>query len=267
MTEPLDQNIQLRIDGPIARVTLNRSDRHNAFDDRVIAALSACFDNLATNETVRVVILASTGKSFSAGADLGWMKRSAGYRNAENEADARKLAEMLAKLNLLPKPTIALVQGGAYGGGVGLVAACDIALAAEGAKFSLTETRLGLIPSVISPYVLAAIGARAARRYFLTAEFFDAAEAYRLGLVHSVVPADELTEAGDRLIKHLLDAAPGAVADAKRLIADIAGQPIDDTIIGETARRIANARSSDEGREGISAFLERRKPGWRLEKD
>jgi methylglutaconyl-CoA hydratase len=265
MTETSQQNILLTIEGPVARVVLNRPDRHNAFDDIIIATLANCFEGLATDDAVRVIVLSAIGKSFSAGADLGWMKRSAGYSKAENEADARKLAEMLATLNRLPKPTIALVQGGAYGGGVGLVAACDIAIASDAAKFSLTETRLGLIPSVISPYVLAAIGARAARRYFLTAEFFDAAEAFRLGLVHSIVPADELAEAGQLMVKHLLDAAPDAVADAKRLIADIAGQPIDDTLIGETARRIANARSSNEGREGIAAFLEQRKPGWRPE--
>lgn len=257
------KNVEITIHGPVARVTLNRPDRHNAFDDTVIAALAGSFDALARQSAVRVVVLAAAGRSFSAGADLEWMKRTAAYGPAENEADAAVLAGMLGKLNGLPKPTVALVQGGAYGGGVGLVAACDIAIAAEDAIFSLSEVRLGIIPAVISPYVVAAIGPRAARRYFLTAERFGAREAHRIGLVHEVVPVDDLAAAGDRMIERLLAAGPNAAEQAKKLIADVAGRPVDADLIAETARRIAQIRTSPEGQEGIAAFLERRKPAWR----
>lgn len=262
MTAASEPNVVLTVEGGIGRITLDRPDRHNAFDDGVIAELDAILDQVAVNDDARVVVLAANGKSFSAGADLGWMKRTAGYSVADNEADALVLAKMLSKLDTLPKPTVALVQGGAYGGGVGLVAACDMAIAADDAVFCLSEVKLGIIPSVISPYVLAAMGQRAARRYFLTAERFDAAEAHRLGLVHDVVPADGLIAAGDRLTEALLVAGPAALAKAKQLIAHVAGQPIDSALITETARRIAEARASAEGQEGIAAFLERRKPGW-----
>jgi methylglutaconyl-CoA hydratase len=241
---------------------LNRPDRHNAFDDRVVVSLSHIFDALARQSEVGAVVLAAEGKSFCAGADLAWMKRTARYEAAENQADALQLAEMLAKLDRMPKPTVALVQGGAYGGGVGLVAACDIAIAADDARFALSEVRLGLIPSVISPYVIAAIGARESRRYFLTAEPFGAAEAYGIGLVHQVVPADDLEAAGERMIRHLLAAGPNAAASAKKLIADVAGRPVDAALMKETARRIAEARAGSEGQEGIAAFFERRKPDW-----
>ena len=257
------KNVEITIHGPVARVTLNRPDRHNAFDDTVIAALASSFDALAKQSAVRVVVLAAAGRSFSAGADLEWMKRTAAYSPAENEADAAVLAGMLGKLNGLTKPTVALVQGGAYGGGVGLVAACDIAIAADDAVFSLSEVRLGIIPSVISPYVVAAIGPRAARRYFLTAERFGAHEAHRIGLVHEVVPVDDLAAAGDRMVERLLAAGPNAAEQAKKLIADVAGRPVDADLIAETARRIAQIRTGPEGQEGIAAFLERRKPVWR----
>ena len=265
MTTPSDANVVLQIGNGIGRITLNRPDRHNAFDDVVIIELAKILDRVATDPEVRVVVLAANGKSFSAGADLAWMKRTATYTVAENEADALVLAEMLSRLNTLPKPTVALVQGGAYGGGVGLVAACDMAIAADNAVFCLSEVKLGLIPSVISPYMLAAIGARAARRYFLTAERFDAAEAHRLGLVHEVVSADDLAAAGDRLTDYLLAAGPGATGKAKQLIAQVTGKPIDQELKEETARRIAEARASAEGQEGISAFFERRKPDWPTE--
>lgn len=257
-----DNNVILSVADKIARLTLNRPERHNAFDDRMIAVLDDRLSEIAGNPHIRVVLLAAEGKSFSAGADLDWMKRMAGYSQAENEADAKALGQMLARLNTLAVPTVALVQGGAYGGGVGLVAACDMAIAAEEAVFCLSEVRLGIIPSVVSPYVLAAIGQRAARRYFLTAERFDAVEAHRLGLVHEVVPASELSGAADRLVEQLLAGGPAAIASAKQLIADVGGRPVDEALITETARRIAAARASDEGREGITAFLERRKPGW-----
>lgn len=257
-----DNNVILSVADNIARLTLNRPERHNAFDDRMIAVLDDRLSEIADNPHIRVVLLAAEGKSFSAGADLDWMKRMAGYSQAENEADAKALGQMLARLNTLAVPTVALVQGGAYGGGVGLVAACDMAIAAENAVFCLSEVRLGIIPSVVSPYVLAAIGQRAARRYFLTAERFDAVEAHRLGLVHEVVPASELSGAADRLVEQFLAGGPAAIASAKQLIADVGGRPVDEALITETARRIAAARASDEGREGIAAFLERRKPGW-----
>jgi methylglutaconyl-CoA hydratase len=260
-----EHTVTLTVESGIARLTLNRSERHNAFDDQMIAVLDNRLQEIAGNSEVRVVILAAEGKSFSAGADLDWMKRMAGYSQAENEADAKALGDMLARLNTLPVPTIALVQGGAYGGGVGLVAACDLAIATDDAVFALTEVRLGIIPSVVSPYVLGAIGQRAARRFFLTAERFDASEAHRIGLVHEVVPAGKLNLAADRLVKYLLAGGPSAIATAKQLIADLAGRPIDEATITETAHRIAAARASDEGKEGISAFLERRKPGWDAE--
>lgn len=265
MTIQSESNVVLEVAGHVGRITLNRPDRHNAFDDAVIADLTDLLDQVEKDHEVRVVVLAATGKSFSAGADLGWMKKTASYTVAENEADALVLAEMLSKLDTLPKPTVALVQGGAYGGGVGLVAACDMAIAADNAVFCLSEVKLGLIPSVISPYMLAAIGARAARRYFLTAERFDAAEAHRLGLVHEVVPADDLTAAGDRLTGFLLAAGPAALAKAKQLIAHVNGHPKNAELRLETARRIADARASAEGQEGIAAFFEKRKPDWPTE--
>jgi methylglutaconyl-CoA hydratase len=247
----------------VGTLWLNRPDLHNAFDDALIAEVSKALDVLAKDPSVRVVLLAGKGKSFSAGADLAWMKRMAGYSAAQNEADAAELANMLHRLNVLPKPTIALVQGAALGGGVGLVAACDMAIAADDAVFSLSETRLGLIPSVISPYVIAAMGVRAARRYFLTAERFDAVKAERLGLVSAVVPADKLMAEGARLAELLCQNGPRAVGEAKDLIAYVAGRPNDAELRAETARRIARVRATPEGREGVAAFLEKRKPSWR----
>jgi methylglutaconyl-CoA hydratase len=249
------------IDGPVARLTLNRPERHNAFDDTLIAALDSALATLAADNAVRVVLLAAAGKSFSAGADLNWMRRMAGYSDAENRADAERLAALLGGLDRLAKPTVALVQGAAIGGGVGLVAACDIAIASEAALFALSEVRLGLIPSVISPYVVAAIGARASRRYMLTAERFDAAEALRLGLVHQVVAADALEDAARAAVRHLLAGGPAAIAESKALVRDV-DRPLTDAIVADTAARIARLRASPEGREGVSAFLEKRKPAW-----
>ncbi len=246
----------------IATLWLDRPDRHNAFDDGLIRELDDAIDILGKNRAVRVVILAGKGKSFSAGADLGWMRRMADASEADNEKGAADLAEMMHRLSSLAKPTVALVQGAALGGGVGLVAACDMAVAAADAVFALSEVRLGLIPSVISPYVIAAIGPRAAQRYFLTAERFDAVTAERLGLVHAVVPAEQLWAEGRRLAALLVQNAPTAMAEAKRLIADVAGRPIDAALRTETARRIARLRAGAEAREGVSAFLEKRKPRW-----
>ncbi len=255
--------IRLAATDGIATLTLNRPERHNAFDDRLIAEIGLTLARLADDDTVGVVMLAAAGNSFSAGADLDWMRRMAGYHRAENEADALRLAEMMRALDTLPKPTIALVHGAAYGGGVGLVAACDIAIAAESASFCLSEVRLGLIPAVISPYVLAAIGRRAARRYMLSAERFDAREAHRIGLVHGVVAAPALDAAGVALARTLLDNGKEAMADTKRLIAEVADRPVDAALMALTAHRIAAARARAEGAEGLAAFLEKRAPAWR----
>lgn len=247
----------------IAKITLNRPEIHNAFDDLLIAELMAVFKRIAADDSVKVVILTGSGKSFSAGADLNWMRRMAGYSREENLADANALAELMRVMNSLPKPLVGLVQGAAYGGGVGLVACCDIALGTEKASFCLSEVKLGLIPAVISPYVVAAIGERAVRRYFLTAEVMAAAEALRIGLLHEVV-ADEaaLWERCELLTAALLKNGPKSVAAAKNLIAAIAGMQIDAALITETAERIASQRSSAEGREGVAAFLEKRKATW-----
>ena len=248
----------------VATVTLNRPEAHNAFNAEVIERLSEVFADLAGADGVRVVLLEAVGKSFSAGADLNWMKHAADFTKEENREDARALAEMLRRLNTLPKPTVALVQGAAFGGGVGLMAACDMVVAVRNAEFSLSEIKLGLIPATISPYVIAAIGARQARRYFLTGERFDADEACRIGLVHEVVGDTEaLDAAGQRIVERLFAAPPGALAAAKDLIAAVAGRPIDADVIEDTARRIADRRTHPEAREGIDAFLEKRQPDWR----
>ena len=248
-------------DDGVAWVTLTRPEVHNAFDDTLIAELSAVLGGFASDERVRAVVLGAQGRSFSAGADLNWMQRMAGYSERENLDDARALADLMRRLYELPKPTLALVQGPTYGGGVGLVACCDIAIAAETAHFCFSEVRLGLIPAAIGPYVIAAMGERAARRYFLTAETFSAREAMRFGLVHDVVPDEALRDIGRRVIKALLRGGPNAQVAAKDLILTISGRPLDD-LAEETATRIARLRVSEEGREGIAAFLEKRKPGW-----
>jgi methylglutaconyl-CoA hydratase len=257
-----DDAIRLDVSGGVGRITMARPEKHNAFDDGLIADLSAAFDTAGRDDAVRVVVLEGEGKSFSAGADLGWMQRMADYSDAENLEDARKLAHMVRVLNELPRPTIARVQGAAFGGGVGLVAACDIALASQAASFCLSEARLGLIPSVISPYVVEAIGARAARRYFQTAERFDAETALALGLVHEVVPRERLDGRLDELIGILLDNGPAAMAASKGLIRRVASGPVDDAMVEDTAQRIADIRATDEGREGVQAFLEKRRPNW-----
>jgi methylglutaconyl-CoA hydratase len=248
----------------LAVVTLNRPERHNAFNADIIARLATIFDEIAKEDALRAMILRAEGPSFSAGADLDWMRAAADYTYDDNLDDARALADMLRRLNDLPLPTIALVQGPAYGGGVGLVSACDIAVAVESASFAFSEVRLGIVPATISPYVIDAIGPRAARRYFLTGERFDAAEAKRIGLVHEVVPdAAALGHAGDRLVESIWQGAPGAIASAKDLIFAVAHEPIDEETIEETAERIAERRATDEAKEGLEAFLAKRKPAWR----
>jgi methylglutaconyl-CoA hydratase len=258
-----DDVIRLNVSGGVGRITMALPEKHNAFDDGLVADLSAAFEAAGRDDAVRVVVLEGEGKSFSAGADLGWMQRMADYSDAENLADARKLAGMMCILNELPRPTIARVQGAAFGGGVGLVAACDIALASQAANFCLSEARLGLIPSVISPYVVEAIGARAARRYFQTAEQFDADTALALGLVHEVVPADQLDTRLEEMVGILLKNGPAAMAASKDLIRRVAAGPIDDAMVEDTAVRIADIRATDEGREGVQAFLEKRGADWR----
>jgi methylglutaconyl-CoA hydratase len=254
--------VRLERDGAVATLVLARPALHNAFDDALIAALTATFVALDADADVRVVVLAAEGRSFSAGADLNWMQRMAAYSEAENLADARALGALMRTLAGLSKPTIARVQGSAFGGGVGLVACCDIAVAVPDAKFALTEVRLGLIPAVISPYVVRAIGERAARRYFLTAERFDAHEAHRLGLVHQVVAADALDAAVDAIVAELLKGGPAALAASKSLIDAVAGRPVDAAVIDDTAQRIARQRAGAEGREGVTAFLDKRTPSW-----
>jgi len=258
-----DDSILMQIDSRgVAQLTLNRPRIHNAFDDSLIARLSGLLAELEARPGLRALVLSSEGRSFSAGADLNWMRRMAGYSESENRADALKLAELMSRLNRMPVPTIARVQGPAFGGGVGLIACCDMAVGAERAVFSLSEVRLGIIPAVISPYVIAAIGERAARRFILTGERFDSAEALRLGLLHQVVAEDGLDRAVDRLLEELLKCGPRAQAAAKRLIRDVAGRPVNPALIVDTAERITALRASPEGREGLTAFLEKRAPDW-----
>jgi methylglutaconyl-CoA hydratase len=253
--------VRIEIENGIGTVLMDRPDRHNAFDEHVIAELTAGFAGLGADESVRAVVLRGAGKSFSAGADLDWMRRMAAYDEAANLADARALAALMRTIDTLPKPTVALVHGAAYGGGVGLVACCDIAIATEAAAFSLSEVKLGLIPAVISPYVVRAIGARAARRYFLTAERFDAVEARRLGLVHELAASDGLEEAARQILAALRGNGPAAIRAAKDLVAAVAGRAPAE-VEDDCARRIAGIRAGDEGREGVAAFLEKRKPSW-----
>ena len=250
-------------DTGVATVTMNRGDVHNAFNEQVIADLTAAFRRVGEDPAVRVVLLRGVGRSFSAGADLSWMKKMAGYSHEENLADAMGLATMLRTLDECPKPTVAVVQGPAFGGGVGLVSACDIAIGVETATFALSEVRLGIIPAAISPYVIAALGERACRRYFLTAERFSAAEALRFGLLHQTVQATELDACVEVMVRNLLQCGPASQTAAKELIRAVARRPLDDALVRDTAERIARQRASEEGREGVGAFLEKRTPSWR----
>ena len=258
----MSESLKLEVKHGVARLTLDRPQLRNAFDDALIAELTKTFRALDADAAVRALVLAGEGPAFCAGADLNWMKRMAGYSYEENLADARALADMLATLDRMQKPTIARVHGPAFAGGVGLVAACDIALGTLQAKFCLSEAKLGLSPATISPYVSRAMGARMARRYFLTAEVFGAEEAYRIGLLSALVPAAELDSALEALIEQLLASGPQALAKIKDLIRHVESAPIDEALAAETAKRIAEIRVSPEGREGIASFLEKRKPGW-----
>ncbi len=253
--------ITCRLDGAIARIELSRPDVHNAFDDVLIKALLDAMAKYAQADNVRALVLTGAGASFSAGADLQWMRRMASAGEAENRADAEQLAGLMRSLAYFPKPTIARINGAAFGGGVGLIACCDIAISVDTAKFGLTEARLGLAPAVISPYVIDAIGARQARRWFQTAELFDATQALRMNLVHEVVAADQLDNACDRVLKALLSNGPIAVGECKRLLDRISGRTLNDqqTIDAQNAALIARLRVSAEGQEGLGAFLEKRK--------
>lgn len=246
-----------------ATLTMNRPELHNAFNESLVAGLTASLRQLDAAPEVRLVILAANGKSFSAGADLNDMRRMSDNTREQNLADATGIAELMRTLNGLSKPTVALVQGAAYGGGVGLTSCCDIALATARATFCVSEVKLGLIPAVISPYVLAAIGSRAARRYFQTAEVISAAEAQRIGLVHEVVSDEqELAAVADRVATQLLKNGPSAMAAAKKLITTVFGRTLDDALVAETSALMADRRASAECREGLSAFLEKRSPAW-----
>jgi methylglutaconyl-CoA hydratase len=256
------KHLQLHFDAGVATVALNRPEVRNAFNDEVIAELTAAFSELEDRAEVRCVVLAGHGPAFCAGADLNWMKRMAGYSREENLADAAALANMLRAIYRCPKPTIARIQGDVYAGGTGLVAACDIAVSADTAHYCLSEVKLGLIPATISPYVIRAMGARAAHRYFLTAERFSAAEALRIGFVHEVVTADRLDAKVAELAQALVQAGPAAVKACKALVQDVAEKDITRLLIDRTVQNIADIRTSDEGREGIQSFLQKRKPNW-----
>ena len=258
----MTQNLTLTQTGAVARITLTQPQIRNAFSDEVIADITAAFLDAGARPGVRAVVLAAEGPAFCAGANLNWMRRMADYTRDENIADAGKLAEMLRVIAECPQPTIARVQGDVYAGGMGLVAACDLAVAVDTAGFCLSEVKIGLIPATISPYVLRAMGARAAQRYFLTAERFDAQEALRIGFVHEVVPADELDAKVDQLLQALTSASPHAVRACKQLVQDVAGREIDAALIAATVEGIADIRASEEGREGVQAFLQKRKPSW-----
>ena len=254
--------LKVEIQSGVARVTLDRPEVRNAFDDALIGELQRAFETVGSDKGVRVVVLTGSGPAFCAGADLNWMKRMAGYGHAENLSDAQALATMLATLDRMPQPTIARVHGPAFAGGTGLVAACDIAVGTPEAKFCFSEAKLGLSPATISPYVIRAIGERMARRYFLTAEVFGAEEAHRIGMLSALVSPSELDGEVNSLVKHLLAGGPVAHVKIKHLIRVVTHRQIDDSLSAETAERIADIRVSPEGREGIASFLEKRKASW-----
>lgn len=254
--------LSIRYEGHRATITLTQPEVRNAFSDEVIAEITAAFLDVGARADVRAVVLAAEGPAFCAGANLNWMRRMADYTRGENVQDAAKLAEMLRVIYECEKPTVARVQGDVYAGGMGLVAACDMAVSVDTAGFCLSEVKIGLIPATISPYVIRAMGARAAHRYFLTAERFNAQEALRIGFVHEVVAADQLDAKVDELVKALTSASPNAVRACKKLVLDVAGREIDAALIDATVQGIADIRASDEGKEGVQSFLNKRKPAW-----
>ncbi|GIL03899.1 MAG: enoyl-CoA hydratase/isomerase family protein [Burkholderiaceae bacterium] len=259
------ETLELSINHRVAVVWLAREKVRNAFNETMIAELTRVFSTLGADAGVRAIVLAAKGPAFCAGADLDWMRRMAGYSHEDNRRDALALADMLRTIDSCPKPVIARVHGDAYAGGMGLVAVADVAIAALPANFCLSETKLGLIPATIGPYVIRAIGARAARRYFLTAERFDSGEAFRLGLVHNITPPEQLDPTINELLGALMHTSIHAVGEAKKLVRDLAGRPLDDALVADTAERIAAIRASDDGREGVRAFLDKRKPRWLAE--
>jgi methylglutaconyl-CoA hydratase len=259
------QTLEISIAHHVAVVWMAREKVRNAFNETMIAELAQTFTRLGADDSVRAIVLAGHGPAFCAGADLDWMRRMAGYSMQENRTDARALADMLRTIYECPKPTVARVHGDAYAGGIGLVAACDVAFGAIGANFCLSETKLGLIPATISPYVLRAMSANAARRYFLTAEKFDSGEAYRIGLIHDLAPPDELDARINELLGALMQTSAAAVRASKLLVREVAGRAIDDALAADTAERIAQARASEDGKEGVRAFLDKRKPRWLAE--
>jgi methylglutaconyl-CoA hydratase len=254
--------LQITHEGPIATVTLDRPDVRNAFNEELITGLGQAFRELGAREDVRCIVLAARGPAFCAGADLNWMRKMADYTREDNLADAGQLAAMLRTLYTCPKPTIAKIHGDVYAGGMGLVAACDIAVALDTAHFCLSETRLGLVPATISPYVIRAMGARAAHRYFLSAERFTAAEAHRIGFVHEVQGSGHLDDKVAEIASALANAGPAAVRTCKQLLHDVAGQDITPELIARTVQGIAEIRATPEGREGVQSFLQKRKPNW-----
>ena len=254
--------IQITQQGPVLTLTLNRPDMRNAFNDEVVAELTQAFQDAASRADVRALVLAAVGPAFCAGADLNWMRRMADNTRAENLADAAALAEMLRVMYECPKPTVARVQGDVFAGGMGLVAACDMAVSVHSASFCLSEVKLGLIPATISPYVIRAMGARAAHRYFLTAERFSATEAHRIGFVHEVVSEEQLDAKVAELALALVSASPNAVRSCKMLLQEVAGRDIDAPLVARTVEGIADIRSSSEGKEGVQSFLQKRKPNW-----
>lgn len=258
----MSRSVTLTMNAGVATVTLSQPEVRNAFSDEVIADITAAFETVAQHADVRAVVLAAEGPAFCAGANLNWMRRMADYSREENVADAAKLAQMLHTIYTCPQPTIARVQGDVFAGGMGLVAACDMAVSVDTAQFCLSEVKIGLIPATIAPYVLRAMGPRAAHRYFLTAERFSAEEALRIGFVHQVVAADDLDNAVDALLKQLLQAGPAAMQACKKLVIDTAEREISAALTRDTVERIADIRASSEGKEGVQAFLGKRKPSW-----
>ncbi|MCB2019986.1 MAG: enoyl-CoA hydratase/isomerase family protein [Burkholderiaceae bacterium] len=251
-----------RVSPHLARVWLNRPDVRNAFNEAVIAELTQAFGAFAADDALRAIVLGGKGKAFCAGADLSWMKQMAGYDWEQNRADAQALADMLWVIQRCPVPVVARIQGDCYAGGVGLAAVCDVRVAASGVTFCLSEARLGLLPATIGPYVVRAMGESASRRYFTTAERFSAAEAHRVGLVHEVAEAEALDAAVDTIVAALVANGPRAVRACKQLVLDLAGAPITEALRADTARRIADIRASDEGKEGVRSFLDKRAPAW-----
>lgn len=255
--------LDIHIEGHVAKVFLNRPEVRNAFNDGVITELAETFIRLGQDPGVRVIVLGGHGKAFCAGADLNWMKSMAGYGWEDNRADASRLAEMLWAIYSCPLPVVGRLHGDCYAGGMGLAACCDVLVAADGMHFCLSEARLGLLPATISPYVMRAMGQQAARRYFITAERFSAAQAREMGFVHELVAPDALDAKVDEIVALLVANGPAAVKACKRLVQDFAGREITQDLRAETARRIADIRASDEGREGVQAFLNKREPAWR----